>query len=168
MRVVQKPQGVMPNGRPVGPRQFALECKQWAEKMVPEAHVAFVQKIALTLLNKVMMKSPVDTGRFRANWMVGIGASDESVVEVEESDAHGTVSPSAMSRGQQKLATLAFGIPVHVSNNLPYAGILENGGYPLKPKGGEGKTVNGFSTQAPQGMLAISIEEVEAFLKRQK
>lgn len=166
MRVVQKPQGIMPNGRPVGARQFALECKQWAEKMVPEAHVAFVKKIVLEVFTRAMMKSPVDSGRFRGNWMVGIGASDESIVDVEESDAHGAVSPSAMSRAQQKLASLAFGIPVHVSNNLPYAGILENGGYPLNPKTGV-KTINGYSTQAPQGMLAISIEEVEAFLKRQ-
>lgn len=159
MRVVQKPQGVMPNGRPVGPRQFALECKEWAEKLVPEAHVAFVQKIALTLLNKVTLKSPVDTGRFRANWMVGIGSADGTTTDETDN--------AAVEKGQQKLATLAFGVPVHISNNLPYAGILENGGYPLKPKGGEGKTINGFSTQAPNGVLAISIEEVEAFLKRQ-
>lgn len=162
-----KTPGIMPNGRPVGPRRFAIECKEWAEKLVPEAHVAFVKKIVLEVFSRAMMKSPVDTGRFRANWMVGIGASDESIVEVEETDAHGSVSPSAMSRGQQKLASLAFGVPVHVSNNLPYAGIIENGGYPLNPKGGDGKTINGYSTQAPQGVLGISVEEVEAFLKRQ-
>ena len=62
MRVVQKPQGVMPNGRPVGPRQFALECKQWAEKMVPEAHVAFVQKIALEVFRRVMIAGGVPAG----------------------------------------------------------------------------------------------------------
>lgn len=48
-----------------------------------------------------------------------------------------------------------------VENQQPYIKVLEYGLYPNPPKGGKGKTVNGFSTQAPRGMVRISIEEVK-------
>lgn len=48
-----------------------------------------------------------------------------------------------------------------VVNPTQYIKVLEYGLYPNPPKGGKGKTVNGFSTQAPRGMVRISIEEVK-------
>lgn len=47
-----------------------------------------------------------------------------------------------------------------ISTPVPYAPILEYGLYPNPPKGGQGKTVNGFSKQAPKGFVRISIKEV--------
>jgi hypothetical protein len=32
------------------------------------------RKVCLDLHKSLVMKSPVDTGRFRANWQVGVGA----------------------------------------------------------------------------------------------
>jgi hypothetical protein len=48
----------------------------------------------------------------------------------------------------------------HVRNGLPYAQVVEFGGYPNPPKGGEGKTEGGFSKQAPQGMLRPAVTAV--------
>lgn len=48
----------------------------------------------------------------------------------------------------------------HVRNGLPYAPVVEFGGYPNPPKGGEGKTSGGFSKQAPQGMLRPAVDAV--------
>lgn len=47
-----------------------------------------------------------------------------------------------------------------ISTPVPYAPILEYGLYPNPPKGGKGKTVNGFSKQAPRGFVRLSIKEV--------
>lgn len=47
-----------------------------------------------------------------------------------------------------------------ISTPAPYAPILEYGLYPNPPKGGKDKTVGGFSKQAPQGFVRISIKEV--------
>lgn len=46
-----------------------------------------------------------------------------------------------------------------IHNPLPYAKVVEYGLYPNPPKKGTGKTVNGFSTQAPAGMVGITVAE---------
>ena len=58
-------------------KRFTLELREWGKKLTTEQAPLFVRKIALDLLRKITMKSPVDTGRFRANWMTGIGVADE-------------------------------------------------------------------------------------------
>ena len=132
-------------------RQFGLDLQQWSKKVVPGAHVVFMKKIVLELLKRVVMKSPVDTGRFRANWQVGIGSADETTIDEATGKGKHYVN-DAVRRGSDKLGDLDFGIAVHVSNNLPYAGPLEDG----------------HSGQAPAGVLGISVEEVSAHLARQK
>lgn len=47
-----------------------------------------------------------------------------------------------------------------VVSDAPHAKVIEYGLYPNPPKKGTGKTVNGFSTQAPKGYARISIQEV--------
>ena len=47
-----------------------------------------------------------------------------------------------------------------ISTDKPYAKVLEYGLYPNPPKGGKGKTEDGYSKQAPQGFVRKSIEEV--------
>ena len=39
-----------------------------------------------------------------------------------------------------------------IDANYDYAGVLDRGQFPNPPKKGTGKTINGFSTQAPKGM----------------
>ena len=51
---------------------------------------------------------------------------------------------------------------IYISNNLPYITKLEYGGYPKNPKGGSGKTVNGYSKQAPEGMVGVTLANNEA------
>ena len=47
-----------------------------------------------------------------------------------------------------------------MTNNLPYIQKLEYGGYPNPAKTGD-KTVNGYSKQAPAGMVRISLEQIK-------
>lgn len=47
-----------------------------------------------------------------------------------------------------------------ISTPIPYMPALEYGLYPNPPKGGKGKTVDGFSKQAPKGFVRLSIKEV--------
>lgn len=135
-------------------KDFELALKEFAEKTIPEEHVRLMKKVTLDLLGRVTEKTPVDTGRLRANWMTGINAPDRT-----ETDS---TTDNAIARAIDKLSSLEFGETVHLSNNLPYAAKVEYGGY---SKPGQGKTVDGFSVQAPQGMLGVSVEEVKAFLK---
>lgn len=47
-----------------------------------------------------------------------------------------------------------------ISTPIPYMPALEYGLYPNPPKGGKGKTIDGFSKQAPKGFARLSIKEV--------
>jgi len=57
---------------------------------------------------------------------------------------------------------------ITITNGKPYARVVEYGMYPRNPVGGEGKTSNGFSTQAPSGMVGVTIEELPQILKQVK
>ena len=136
-------------------KHFSIDLTRWGVSLEKEQAPKFIRKIALDLLRKVTMKSPVDTGRFRANWMVGIGAADESTID-EPTSKRGKIKykNDAVSRGSRVLGgyrDIAQGA-VHISNNLPYASPLENG----------------HSGQAPLGILGISVEEINAALKRKR
>jgi len=124
-------------------KQFSIDLTRWGTSLEKEQAPQFIRKIALELLKKVTMKSPVDTGRFRANWMVGIGGADETTTENTVNDA--------MMRGSIVLTGYKTLKQIHISNNLPYAAALEHG----------------HSQQAPLGVAEISVAEIEAHFNEQ-
>ena len=101
-------------------------------------------KIAMEALNRVVMKSPVDTGRFRANWTVAVGRQDLSTTE--ETDKSGTAT---IAKGSQIILGQKGPAVIWLSNNLPYAQALENG----------------HSKQAPMGMVALTYNELMQIVK---
>ena len=70
------------------------------------------------------------------------------------------VDTGALKRAWTAELAKRLGDSSHVRNGLPYAVTVEYGDYPNPPKGGEGKTVDGFSKQAPQGMLRPAVDAV--------
>jgi hypothetical protein len=107
------------------------------------------RKVALELFRRVIYKTPVDSGRARANWQVTIGAQASGTVEFDDTNGGAT-----MSRATAASAGFKAGDTIYLTNNLPYIRKLEEGGYPDGPK-----TVGGFSTQAPAGMVALTVQE---------
>ena len=103
-------------------------------------NIATVVRAAATqLYGKLIERSPVDTGYFRRNWQVSVDVP-----------ATGTVGdkPAAGSKaGPPSAPDIPKGaLHVWITNNVQYAESLENG----------------HSKQAPHGMVAISVAEVEA------
>lgn len=116
------------------------------------------RKSTLDVFKAVVLKSPVDTGRFRANWNVSQGAPDTTVTDsTDKGRAQAEVS---------KALTLPVGGVTYMSNSLPYAVVLEYGLYPNPPKTPTGKTVGGYSTQAPQGMVRLSALEYNDYVQK--
>jgi hypothetical protein len=103
-----------------------------------------VRKAALGILANVVTASPVDTGRFRGNWQVGLGERPSCTVEAEDKDGSGTVT-----REGAKLEGVKLGETVFISNNLPYARRLEFG----------------WSEQAPKGMVRVTLAQVNDILE---
>lgn len=98
-----------------------------------------VRVIAMALLNEIVLRSPVDTGRFRGNNIVSVGAP------VYTSSAN--VDPTSSETIQQGVRVMTGLEPyslVFLQNNLAYAENLENG----------------HSKQAPTGIYAVSFNSV--------
>ncbi len=98
-----------------------------------------LRKIALDLLLRLLLESPVDTGRFRANWRVGVNRVDLTVDD--RTDLF-----EAQDDGMGEIAAAKFGDTIYITNNLPYAEALEDG----------------HSGQAPAGWVKLSVEEIRA------
>jgi|TARA_R110000737_G_scaffold64622_3_gene92391 hypothetical protein len=48
---------------------------------------------------------------------------------------------------------------IKILTNYPYGAVLDEGQYPNPPKQGTGKTVGGYSTQAPKGMTEPTLDK---------
>ena len=131
-------------------RAFAKKANMSVEKTV--------KGTAIKLFSAVIKSSPVYTGRFRANWTAA--GVQPSTVTTDMTDKSGSAATGAMvnyinSAKGQTVFTMA--------NNLPYAHVIEYGGYP-----GDGpNTVGGFSKQAPQGCVRVNVARFDAILEEQ-
>jgi hypothetical protein len=107
------------------------------------------------LTKSVIIKTPADTGSAKANWQASLNRPINSTTSSK--DKNGTASiAKAIS-----IAEGAAGNIFYLANNLPYIRKLEFGGY------GEGKKiVGGFSKQAPQGMVRLSMQQIKNNLRR--
>ena len=101
-----------------------------------------VRIATMHLFSQVVLRSPVDTGRFRANWNFSINSPDTSSSETTDK-ARGT---------QQAMKALQYGAGqiVYLTNALPYARRLEHG----------------WSKQAPNGMVKVSAVEFTRFVQQ--
>ncbi|MCB9902409.1 MAG: HK97 gp10 family phage protein [Planctomycetes bacterium] len=129
--------------------EFAIDVSRFGAKTGRQIGLA-VRKIALDLFTRVIMRSPVDTGRFRANWQTTVG---ERATGTREAFDKGPVLPggigaavgsTAASEALQVVTRAPLGPDLWLANNLPYAVPLENG----------------HSPQAPGGMVKLSMLEV--------
>ena len=114
-----------------------------------------VRGTAIKLFSAVIKSSPVDSGRFRANWE----ASGKTPVTTYNTNTDKS-GDSAISAMTQFIASNP-GNEFTLSNNLPYAWKLEYGGYP-----GDGpSTVGGYSKQAPSGCVRVNVARFDAILE---
>lgn len=88
-----------------------------------------IRRVALDAFVRCIKKSPVDTGRFRGNWNVGINTSD-TFYDVDKKDKQpydSPPSPERFAEGQVQTLKAKVGDTIYITNNLPYAVPLERG-----------------------------------------
>ena len=128
-----------------------------AASEIEKRYAAVTNDVVTEVAKRLIARTPVETGHLRQNWQLGI----DEVPQDEVSGADPT-GQSTLNRIQIGLrATLDKKADRHffyLVNNTSYAHIIEYGGYPNPAKTGH-KTVNGFSTQAPAGMVGITSAE---------
>lgn len=119
-----------------------------------------IKSLTMQFFSKVILMTPVDAdqgvtaGRARANWV----ASNDRAYAYERKKVD-TEGISTVEKLVPYIAKYQLGKKIYLTNNVPYIGMLELGLYPNPPKTRTGKTVNGYSTQAPTGMVRNSLSE---------
>ena len=99
-----------------------------------------VRIIAFKMLNEIVLRSPVDTGRFRGNNIVSVGAPVlAGTLNLDPSGA------ATIQAGARALTGLEPFTVVYIQNNLPYAERLEDGHSKQAPGGVYGVSFNGVS-----------------------
>lgn len=91
----------------------------------------------------IIKTTPVDTGRARGNWFIDVTLS---------SKIGGRKANKGASYVVSKTPVELLGTKLFLFNNLPYINTLEFGGFGDGPK-----TINGFSKQAPEGMVRLNL-----------
>lgn len=107
---------------------------------VEDKENVIIRKIALDLFKKVILKTPVLSGRARGNWYVSVGVPARVEQDTQDKSGMATIAmaQSEIYRWSPKDNN------IYLTNNLPYIYGLERG----------------RSKKAPNGMVKISIAEV--------
>lgn len=142
-----------------------------------EARIVLLhKKVSLDLFRRVVLKTPVDTGRARGNWMLGINETPiQSAIDIAS-------RKDVLNNIAVGLEAVKLGDSTVLANSVPYIGVLEYGGYPKDVKyGSPGRKANkkkgitamrqikssgGYSVQAPNGMVRATVEEYQATLNK--
>ncbi len=77
---------------------------------------------------RVIMMSPVDTGRFRNNWFFGLNSASSQITESKSNKGYGESGGSRFNEAVTGSNKMQIGDSMHLTNNLPYAERMEYGG----------------------------------------
>jgi len=100
----------------------------------------YAKAVIVEIDKRLVSKSPVDTGRFRGNWIVGNGAVNTLTKETFTAANNKPEINSLNINGQT----------IFITNSLPYAYRLE---------------YEGWSKQSPNGMTRTTLAELNTVLK---
>lgn len=109
---------------------------------VPINTTNLLRKLVLSIDQKIVRRTPVDTGRARVNWFVNLGSASTQVNEFTGSESAAT--QGALAQAARAVANVPVNTRViHITNNLPYIVELNNGS----------------SAQAPQNFVEMGIRD---------
>jgi len=120
-----------------------------------------LRKIYIKSLSEIVKGTPVDTGRARNNWFLTIGTPFSLLAGRDEDKNGGDSEESLMTSPKTVL-----GKKIYFTNNMPYIGVLEYGGYPDPVKKGSYNkkkkkyiklSKGGYSLQAPKGWVRAAL-----------
>ncbi|RSE85576.1 HK97 gp10 family phage protein [Achromobacter denitrificans] len=123
---------------------FAADIAKFVERAKGNIDTA-TRQATVMLAQGVILKSPVDTGRFRANWQFSAVSIQRATTTAL--DRGGQVT---MNRLVAEIQRTGAGGVTYLSNSLPYAARLENG----------------WSKQAPQGMVRLTVQEFQNYVSQ--
>ena len=106
-----------------------------------------VVRTALAVDQAVVLATPVDTGRARANWQAQIGSPARDVLDGEDKGGNAT-----LARNANIIRARRGGGTIYISNNVAYIGVLNEGS----------------SSQAPAGFVEMAVNAGINAIRRQR
>lgn len=167
---------------------FSLDVAAFCEKAKKNPEKV-MRAVSLKLFSAIILASPVKTGRFRMNWQAsGSSPAVSSVIGEDKTGSQSINKASAFLNSTQEWQE------VTLANNVVYAEIIEYGGYstgfhgPARPNASglvsfigpqkiskfvgpkrqkKYESVNGYSKQAPQGVVRVNITRFNTLLNEE-
>lgn len=109
---------------------------------IPEEAARIVRRVALAVDQAVVMATPVDTGRARANWIVGIDKIPTHWRQPERTKtghavpgAGAAAARKAIVQANLEISRYKYGQTIYIANNVPYIGELNRGSSAQAPAG---------------------------------
>jgi hypothetical protein len=125
---------------------FALDVSKFRDKAMNQANTV-IRKTGLEVGRRIILRTPVDTGRARGNWIPQVNSPANG--QTETLDKSGAISIASLASTVSTWKPIS-GVSLFVVNNLPYIEVLE-----------KGRIGNKGSNQAPRGMVAITVAEFQ-------
>lgn len=167
---------------------FTLDVAKFVAKAKKNPETV-MRSVTIKLWRAIIYGSPVDTGRFRMNWQAsGATPASSSVIGEDKTGA------TAFGNAETFVSKTTDWQNLTLTNNLVYAPIIEFGGYstgfqgPARPNASslasfvgptrfssfvgpkrqrEIKSINGYSKQAPQGVVRVNITRFNTLLEQE-
>lgn len=128
--------------------QFNKEVNGVVKDFTTKKALDFQRLVAMELFRRIILRTPVDTGRARGNWQITINAPPTEILERE-----GKQFESVINAELGKLNSIPMYSTVYITNNLDYIYYLE---YDRR------------SPKSPDGMVEISLKEVADELRERR
>lgn len=154
-----------------GMKKFFNDLDRFAVLAAEQAPRDRRNEIALFMLEGVITRTPVDKGRAKGNWQVTTGGPAEGTLKRNSKSGQ-----APLSEGSTRILSDRTGLQdLWITNNVSYILVLEDGLFePKNPdrtkdkrrrRKGTGEfpvlVKDGFSTQAPEGMLGVTFLEAK-------
>lgn len=104
-----------------------------------------IRATTIKLWDSITLSSPVDEGRFRANWFASYGDTSKVTSDTDKSGQKTT------ARNRQDVLSQGDFTQFTLTNNLPYSERLEYG----------------YSDQAPQGMVRVNVKRFNRLIEQE-
>lgn len=126
--------------------KFAAEVDLEATDILSVQFTQYKNNVVRWVHNKIIERTPIDTGLAKASWNVSLGSPDYTIAPVGRkfgTSWDASTAANHAKRTQRRLKAFTL-LDVFISNGNTYIGLLENGR---------------SQQQAPRGMVAITLAE---------
>lgn len=124
---------------------FALDVSKFVEKAKKNPEKV-MRQVSIKLFSAIIKASPVDTGRFRMNWMASGGTPAAGTTDATDKSGN-----TAIGNATSFVLKAANWHEFTLTNNLPYAQRLEYG----------------WSQQAPAGVVRTNVSRFQQLINEE-